>query len=64
MKAGDQVLVPRTSGGYSPGKIIITCRDTAMVEFTIGEHYRGNATPYPTDEIGTKIVKISELIKE
>lgn len=36
MKEGDKVLVPRTSGDFTPGAIVFVYGEKALVEFPIG----------------------------
>lgn len=59
VKIGDKVLVPRTGGGVSLGKIIELYTDRARVTFPIGATYRGR--PRPLAGMGYKTVKLSEL---
>lgn len=60
VSVGSQVLVPRTGGGYSPGEIVYIKDDVAVVEFLLGDTYKGGKSPDP-NIVGTKKVKISEL---
>jgi|GEM_PF-1977663 hypothetical protein len=62
MKEGSSVLVPRTSGGYSPGKILFIQDGKARVSFLLGETYRGQKNHHDPKEIGTKVVPVSQLI--
>ena len=62
MKEGDKVLVPRTSGDFTPGTIIFIHGEKALVEFPIGLTFKGK--PAPTEyqnEMGTKVVSLGEL---
>lgn len=60
MKPGDNVMVPRTGGGYSLGEILEIYTDgRARVTFPIGNTFRGK--PRPLAGMGYKTVKLSEL---
>jgi len=60
MKPGDNVMVPRTGGGYSLGEIIEIYTDgRARVTFPIGNTFRGK--PRPLVGMAYKTVKLSEL---
>jgi DNA (cytosine-5)-methyltransferase 1 len=62
MQIGDKVLVPRTGGGASLGKIVELYTDRARVSFRVGETYRGrHVTKLMRDAIVFKTVKLSEL---
>lgn len=64
MKEGDNVLVPRTGGGSSPGTILMINPNNgkALVEFTIGDTFQGRPTPEEIkNETGIKVVDISNL---
>lgn len=62
MKIGDNVMVPRTGGGYSLGEILEIYTDgRARVTFPIGATYRGRPRP-PLAGMGYKTVKLSDLM--
>lgn len=61
MEKGDSVLVPRTSGEYSPGTVVFIKDGQAMVEFLLGATYRGQKSSNP-NKIGTKFVPVDKLI--
>lgn len=61
MKEGSSVLVPRTSGEWSPGTIVLVQDNWAMVEFPLGATYRGGESPDP-NKIGSKVVSVNELL--
>lgn len=62
VKIGDKVLVPRTGGGVSLGKIIELYTDRARVTFQMGETYRGrHVSKKLQDSWVFKTVKLSEL---
>jgi len=60
---GDSVMVPRTSGEYTPGKVeYIFPDDRVKVSFPIGNSYRGEKSPYPPNARGIKIVMRANLL--
>ena len=62
MKEGDKVLVPRTSGDFTPGTIIFIYGEKALVEFPIGLTLKGKPAPVEyQNEIGTKVVNLDKL---
>lgn len=64
MKEGDNVLVPRTGGGSSPGTILMINPNNgkALVEFIIGDTFQGQPAPEEIkNETGTKVVDINKL---
>ena len=62
MKEGDKVLVPRTSGDFTPGTILFIHREKALVEFPIGLTFKGKPAPSEyQNEMGTKVVNVSQL---
>jgi hypothetical protein len=63
MKIGDKVLVPRTGGGASLGKIVELYTDRARVTFQVGEAYRGKkVTKLMRDAWVFKTVKLDDLL--
>jgi hypothetical protein len=62
VKEGDKVLVPRTSGHFTPGTIVFVHGEWALVEFPIGLTFKGKPAPVEyQNEIGTKVVNVSQL---
>ncbi len=62
MKEGDKVLVPRTSGDFTPGTIVFVYGEKALVEFPIGLTFKGQPAPVEyQNEIGTKVVSVDKL---
>ncbi len=61
MQISDSVMVPRTGGGFSSGKILLIKEDHALVEFVTGNTIRGQLNPTP-NEVGTKIVPMNKLV--
>lgn len=61
MKIGDKVLVPRTSGEKTVGTIIGFIAQDAVVEFPIGNTYRGRKHDFSKNKIATKTVAAEEL---
>ena len=62
MEIGSDVMVPRTGGGYSKGKVLSIQDKLALVSFPLGDTYRGELNPYGKDETATKIIPTKELI--
>ncbi len=63
MNVGDSVMVPRTGGGYSKGKILEVCQDRAYVTFPVGETFRGNPIdPEMKGRMAYKDVAIKNLL--
>jgi len=63
LNSGDKVQVPRTGGGYSNGIIIAIDDDRAIVEFPLGNTYRGMpSNPEDREETATKNVALDKLI--
>lgn len=64
MKEGDKVLVPRTSGDFTPGAIVFVYGEKALVEFPIGFTFKGKPAPAEyQNEMGTKVIEISRLVE-
>jgi hypothetical protein len=63
LKAGDEVMIPRTGGGESKGTIIAIYGDMAKVMFPIGNSYRGKALPegITPEEPAYKNIELSRL---
>jgi len=62
VKEGDKVLVPRTSGDFTPGTIIFVYGEKALVEFPIGLTFKGKPAPAEyQNETGTKVVDVDKL---
>jgi hypothetical protein len=62
VKEGDKVLVPRTSGDFTPGTIIFVYGEKALVEFPIGLTFKGKPAPVEyQNEMGTKVVSLNRL---
>ena len=62
VKEGDKVLVPRTSGDFTPGTIIFIHGEKALVEFPIGLTFKGKPAPVEyQNEMGTKVVSLNRL---
>lgn len=62
MKEGDKVLIPRTSGDFTPGTIIFVHGEKALVEFPIGLTFKGKPAPAECqNKMGTKVVNINKL---
>lgn len=62
VKEGDKVLIPQTSGDFTPGTIIFIYGEKALVEFPIGLTFKGKPAPSEyQNEMGTKVVNINKL---
>jgi hypothetical protein len=62
VKEGDKVLIPRTSGDFTPGTIIFVHGEKALVEFPIGLTFKGKPAPAECqNKMGTKVVNINKL---
>lgn len=63
LKTGQKVLIPRTGGGKTEGQIIAVIDwDHVLVEFPLGETYRGKQIPEEhRGRIGRKTLSIKEL---
>ena len=62
VKEGDKVLVPRTSGDFTPGTIVFVYGEKALVEFPIGLTFKGKPAPAEyQNEMGAKVVNINKL---
>lgn len=65
LQIGSEVIVPRTGGGISIGKITeFPCTGFAVVEFPLGSTYRGKPSPHEDREkTAHKTVPISDLTR-
>ncbi len=62
LKVGSDVMVPRTGGGETPGKIVCISGEKARVEFVAGKTYQGNPTPeIDQNRTAAKTVDLADL---
>ena len=51
---GEQVLVKRTGGSWDEAKVIAATNGYVIVEFKLGNTYRGEKNPYDPTTMGYK----------
>lgn len=61
-KVGSKVLIPRTGGAFSKGEIVCLQDNLALVEFPIGETFRGESHSRSPEEMAIKKVSTNRLV--
>lgn len=62
LKIGDPVMVPRTGGGETEGKVIAIYGEYGRVAFPIGDTFRGEPAPEEDRQrTGYKSLKLDRL---
>lgn len=62
LKIGDEVMVPRTGGGETPGEIVAIYGEYGRCSFPIGDTYQGQPAPNEDrNRTGYKSVKLEHL---